>query len=242
MIKIKMSSENLKQLVDIINVYEVDAPIIFTEEEATVKMIDITRTAMIVAKIEKDVFSEYILDDDVEVICLPKDKINSILKTLKGEVTIEANGGWIIISSGKSVFKLHNVNYDEDLLKLDLKLSYDISFDMSAEQFKLAFDTTSLFDQYTVLKFDNKTVSFTSTSDTEGSASIVYAEDELNNVIGEGSAKSAFSSSYFKGIIKLKPNRFIVSLGESKPIKVIAPLMEGKCKCTAVVAPVILDE
>lgn len=241
--KIKISSDNLKQLVDILNIYDVDAPIIFDENEVTVKIIDLTRTALVVAKIEKDVFDEYDLGGvEQEIISLPKDKVASILKAMKGNVTIETKDNWIIFSSGKSSFKLRNVGYDENLLKLNLKLDYDNSFDLTPEQFKYVFDTTSIFDQYTIIEYKDKGVSFTSASDTEGSASITYSEDELKNVVGEESAKSAFSSSYFKGIMKLKPMRFIMSVSENRPIRVIAPLMEGKCKCTCIVAPVILDE
>ena len=242
MIKVKISSDNLKQLVDITNVYDVDAPIIFSQDEVVVKIIDITRTAMIVATVDKSVFTEYEVSEDEEVICFPKDKMNSILKALKGEVTIESKDGWLIFSSGKSSFRLRNISYDENVLKLSLKLNFDISFDLTPEQFKYVFDITSIFDQYTIVEFSDKTVSFRSASETEGSASIVYQESELKNVEGEGTVSSAFSSSYFKGIMKLKPMRFIMSIGQDKPIRVIAPLMEGLCKCNIIVAPVILDE
>ena len=243
MVKVTLSADNLKQLVDILNIYDVDAPIIFEENEVTVKIIDITRTALVVAKIEKDVFTEYDLGDiEQEIICLPKDKLGSILKAMKGNVTIETKDGWIEFSSGKSSFKLRNVGYDENLLKLDLKLEYENSFDMTPEQFKYVFDITSIFDQYTIIEYKDKGVSFKSASDIEGSASITYSEAELNNVEGDGEATSAFSSSYFKGIMKLKPMRFILSVAEDRPIRVVAPLMEGKCKCTVIVAPVILDE
>lgn len=241
MVKVKISSDNLKQMVDITNVYDVDAPIIFSQDCVTIKMIDLTRTALIVAKIDIDVFTEYEVEGDEEIIAFPKEKMNSILKALKGEVTIESKDGWIQFSSGKSSFKLRNVGYDENLLKLDLKLEFNTSFDLTPEQFKYVFDITSIFDQYTIIKFDNRTVTFSSASDSEGSASIVYPESELKNVVGDVTVESAFSSVYFKGIMKLKPNRFIMSVDDSRPIRVIAPLMEGKCKCTVIVAPVILD-
>jgi len=228
-------------LVDITNVYDVDAPIIFTQTEATVKIIDLTRTALIVATIEKDVFSEYSVEGDEEIICFPKDKMNSILKALKGEVTIETQNGWIVFSSGKSSFKLRNIDFDENLLKLSLKLDFETSFDLTPEQFKYVFEITSVFDQYTLVEFKDKTVTFKSESDTEGSVAIVYTEAELKNVVGDVEVSSAFSSQYFKGIMKLKPMRFIMSIDQDRPIRVVAPLMEGKCKCTVIVAPVILD-
>lgn len=246
MIKIKMSSDFLKQMVDVLNVYDVDAPIVFTEDKAIIKVIDLTRTAMIIAEIDKSAFIEYEVSEEEEVICMPKDKVNSILKALKDNVTIESSNGLITFSSGRSKFNLHNISYDENLLKLSLRIDFDTSFDLTAEQFKYVFDITSIFNQYTVITFksteEGKEVSFRSDSDTDGSADIVYAENELKNVVGERTVKSAFSSSYFKGLMKLKPNRYILEIDDSKPIKVTAPLMEGKCKCTILVAPVILDE
>lgn len=246
MVKVKISPEFLKQLVDILNVYEVDAPIIFNKDKAVIKVIDITRTAMIVAEIESSAFIEYSVDEDEEVICIPKDKLNSIMKSFKENVTIETSGGEIIFQCGKSTFKLHNIVYDENLLKLALKLDYDISFDVSADQFKYIFEITSIFNQYTVISFkcegEDRLISFRSSSETDGSADISYTGEELKNVVGDHNAVSAFSSMYFKGLMKLKPNRFIVSVADDKPIRVVAPLMEGKCKCTIMVAPVILGD
>lgn len=243
MVKLKMSIDNLKQLIDVLNIYDVDAPIVFNKDGAVIKCLDPSRTAMVITAIKKDAFVEYTIDDGVEeIICIPRDKLSTVLKSFKGDVTLETDNGWLVFSSGKTKLKLRNMEYDKAMLQLNLKLEYNISFDMTAEQFKNSFDTTAVFDQYTIIEFNNKVVTFRSASETDGNVSVGFEEDELKNVTGDGSAKVAISSSYLKGVLKLKPNRFIVSIDEAKPIKIIVPLMEGMCRSTIMVAPVILDE
>jgi len=228
-------------MLDVMNMFSCDSILHLREDKAEIVEVSVDHTCLIHAEIDLSVFGVYDYDKD-EDISFNMKKWNVIIKTLKGEVSIETEGSLVYVKCGKSTYTVTQ-NYITGVSTRMPNVPFDVSFSISMPDFKRAIDVCSEFAEIVHLKTDEDSFIVYANMNAN-SSNIVFPIEELKDVepcMTFASSALVYTqlSNFFKYV---KSDTVRISLGTDVPTNYRFTLMDGNLIGDFMVAPIIGDD
>jgi len=245
MFKAIIKAETLKSVVYIVSTLVDEAKMTITPEQVTIKAIDPAHIAMLDVAIKAEAFNTYEADEGE--IGLDLEKVKAVLKLADGsdEVFLEHDPEQCrltmrigVITRRMSLVDTSNMS-DPKVPAIDIANHVKLTADVLKKGIKASEDISD----HILITIDPEGFDLTCQGDTDFASMRVGSADVIE-VDTPSTVKSMYSLEYFSNIVKVIPDKTVVSvcLNDNYPVKLLFSLAEDNINVVYFLAPRIENE
>jgi len=240
MFHIKVRSETLKGIVDVVSTLVDEAKFNVTPDGFSLKAVDPAHVAMVNLEVEKEAFEEYGADETELGIDL--DKIKEVLRLARSgdviEIEQDEGRNRLIIRVGNVSRRMNLVDTTGMSDPREPKLELPARIVVNADELQKGIRAAESVSDYIALSANPDGFEMYSEGDTD-SVSLKLDKELLLSLECEEPVRSLFPLDYFSNMIRAVPSGTVltINLGNDYPVKMDFDIADGKGHVSYLLAP-----